>query len=118
MRKDCSVGQRSGGNIEDVDGGAVPAAVGSNAPSGESRDSSTEQPRKGGTQQWASPRGGGHRAGEYPGPQVQCHGMYCLISRASWLQSRRLRVGGVAAGTDVLVMPSGWLGPALVILYP
>ncbi|EGW03339.1 Pecanex-like protein 2 [Cricetulus griseus] len=63
MRKDCSVGQRSGGNIEDVDGGAVPAAVGSNAPSGESRDSSTEQPRKGGTQQWASPRGGGHRAG-------------------------------------------------------
>ncbi|CAO2609362.1 Pecanex-like protein 2 [Lemmus lemmus] len=67
MRKDCSVGQRSGGNIEDVDGGAVPAAGGRNAPNGESRDSSSEQPRKGGTQQWASPRGGGHRAGRRKG---------------------------------------------------
>ncbi|EDL96763.1 rCG50921 [Rattus norvegicus] len=59
MRKDCSVGQRSGGNIEDGEGAVPP---GGNAPSGESRDSSTEQPRKGGTQQWASPRGEAPRA--------------------------------------------------------
>ncbi|XP_028745643.1 pecanex-like protein 2 [Peromyscus leucopus] len=75
MRKDCSVGQRTGGNIEDVDGGAVPSAGDSNVPNGESRDSSTEQPRKGGTQQWASPRGGGHRAGRRKGrsQSVQAH---------------------------------------------
>ncbi|XP_026645783.1 pecanex-like protein 2 isoform X2 [Microtus ochrogaster] len=67
MRKDCSVGQRSGGNIEDVDGPAGPAAGGRNAPSGESRDSNSEQARKGGTQQWASPRGEGHRTGRRKG---------------------------------------------------
>ncbi|KAH0519877.1 Pecanex-like protein 2 [Microtus ochrogaster] len=67
MRKDCSVGQRSGGNIEDVDGPAGPAAGGRNAPSGESRDSISEQARKGGTQQWASPRGEGHRTGRRKG---------------------------------------------------
>lgn len=115
MRKDCSVGQRTGGNIEDVDGGPVPSAGDSNAPNGESRDSSTEQPRKGGTQQWASPRGGAHRAGECPGPEVQHHGMYFLISRASLLQSRSLGLVAVAAGRDLLVMPAGWLGPALGI---
>ncbi|EDL11805.1 RIKEN cDNA E330039K12, partial [Mus musculus] len=63
MRKDCSVGQRSGGgNIEDGEGGAVPSAGGGSAPNGESRDGSTEQPRKGGTQQWSSPRGEAQRA--------------------------------------------------------
>ncbi|GAB1293814.1 Pecanex-like protein 2 [Apodemus speciosus] len=75
MRKDCSVGQRSGGNIEDGEGGAVPSAGGGNAPHGESRDSSTEQPRKGGTQQWASPRGEAQRAGRRKGrsQSVQAH---------------------------------------------
>ncbi|XP_028623600.1 pecanex-like protein 2 [Grammomys surdaster] len=74
MRKDCSVGQRSGGNIEDGDG-AVPSAGGGNAPNGESRDSSTEQPRKGGTQQWASPHGEAQRAGRRKGrsQSVQAH---------------------------------------------
>lgn len=109
------MGQRTGGNIEDIDAGAVPSAGDSNAPNGESRDSSTEQPRKGGTQQWASPRGGAHRAGECPGPEVQHHGMYFLISRASLLQSRSLGLVAVAAGRDLLVMPAGWLGPALGI---
>ncbi|XP_055473540.1 pecanex-like protein 2 [Psammomys obesus] len=72
MRKDCSVGQRSGGNIEDVDAGA-PAAGGSSAPSGESRDSSTEQPRRGAP--WASPRGRAPRAGRRKGRShsVQAH---------------------------------------------
>ncbi|XP_063134150.1 pecanex-like protein 2 isoform X2 [Rattus norvegicus] len=72
MRKDCSVGQRSGGNIEDGEGAVPP---GGNAPSGESRDSSTEQPRKGGTQQWASPRGEAPRAGRRKGrsQSVQAH---------------------------------------------
>nr|XP_021504050.1 pecanex-like protein 2 [Meriones unguiculatus] len=72
MRKDCSVGQRSGGNIEDADAGA-PAAGGSSAPSGESRDSSTEQPRRGA--QWASPRGRAPRAGRRKGRShsVQAH---------------------------------------------
>ncbi|XP_004451084.2 pecanex-like protein 2 isoform X1 [Dasypus novemcinctus] len=46
MRKDCHAGQHSGGNIEDVDGGGPPAAGRANAPSGESRESSTEQPRR------------------------------------------------------------------------
>lgn len=91
MRKDCSVGQRSGGNIEDVDGGAGPAAGGGNAPNGESRDSSSEQPRKGGTQQWASPRGGGHRTGECAqGCRSNITEYIFLISRASWLPSRNL----------------------------
>lgn len=86
MRKDCSVGQRSGGTIEDGDGAAPP---GGSAPSGESRDSSTEQPRKGGTQQGASPRGEAPRAGECPGPQDQQREIYFLISRASLLHRAR-----------------------------
>lgn len=76
MRKDCSVGQRSGGgNIEDGEGGAVPSAGGGSAPNGESRDGSTEQPRKGGTQQWSSPRGEAQRAGRRKGrsQSVQAH---------------------------------------------
>ncbi|XP_051025215.1 pecanex-like protein 2 [Acomys russatus] len=75
MRKDCSVGQQTGGNIEDIDGGAVPSAGGSNAPSGESQDSSTEHPRKGGAQQWASPRGRAQRPGRRKGrsQSVQAH---------------------------------------------
>ncbi|XP_029388530.1 pecanex-like protein 2 isoform X3 [Mus pahari] len=76
MRKDCSVGQRSGGgNIEDGEGGALPSVGGGSAPNGESRDGSTEQPRKGGTQQWASPRGDAQRAGRRKGrsQSVQAH---------------------------------------------
>uniref|UniRef100_A0A8C6RKX7 Pecanex-like protein n=1 Tax=Nannospalax galili TaxID=1026970 RepID=A0A8C6RKX7_NANGA len=75
MRKDCSAGQHSGGNIEDADGGVTPSACGSNIPNGESQRSSTEQPRKGGAQHWASPHGGTQRAGRRKGrsQSVQAH---------------------------------------------
>ncbi|KAM5300943.1 pecanex-like protein 2 isoform 2-T2 [Glossophaga mutica] len=70
MRKDCHAGQRGGGgNIEDADGGGAPSTGGSSAPSGDSQESSTEQPRKEGTRHW-SPREGtrstGGRAGVSP----------------------------------------------------
>lgn len=91
------MGQRSGGNIEDGEGAVPP---GGNAPSGESRDSSTEQPRKGGTQQWASPRGEAPRAGECPGP-------LCCTGHA----------GSVAVSVGFTqLMPSGWMDPTFI--YP
>uniref|UniRef100_A0A8C0ZTE4 Pecanex-like protein n=1 Tax=Castor canadensis TaxID=51338 RepID=A0A8C0ZTE4_CASCN len=67
MRKECSASQRSGGNIEDVGG--------SHAPNGDSRESSMEQPRKGGTQHWESPHGGPQRTGTMKGrsQSVQAH---------------------------------------------
>ncbi|KAG8516585.1 Pecanex-like protein 2 [Galemys pyrenaicus] len=75
MRKDCDAGQQNSGNIEDVDGGEAPSTGGSNAPSGESQESSTEQPRKEGTHCW-SPQEGTQRTGRRKGrsQSVQAHG--------------------------------------------
>nr|KAF6399932.1 pecanex 2 [Molossus molossus] len=74
MRKDCNAGQR-GGNIEDVDGGGAPPAGSGSAPSGDSQESSTEQPRKEGSHQW-SPREGTRSTGRRKGrsQSVQAHG--------------------------------------------
>ncbi|XP_063116123.1 pecanex-like protein 2 isoform X3 [Cavia porcellus] len=52
MRKDCNTGQSSRGAIEDLDGGGAPNG-----------DGSVEQPHKGGTQHWVSPREGAQRTG-------------------------------------------------------
>ncbi|XP_004691186.1 PREDICTED: pecanex-like protein 2 isoform X1 [Condylura cristata] len=75
MRKDCDAGQQNSVNIEDVDGGEAPSTGGSNAPSGESQESSTEQPRKEGPHHW-SPREGTRRTGRRKGrsQSVQAHG--------------------------------------------
>ncbi|XP_077024470.1 pecanex-like protein 2 isoform X2 [Tamandua tetradactyla] len=69
MRKDCNAGQQSGGNIEDVDGGGVPSAGRGSAPSGESQESSTEQPRKDRNRE--GPRRTGRRKGR--SQSVQAH---------------------------------------------
>ncbi|XP_054432728.1 pecanex-like protein 2 [Pteronotus mesoamericanus] len=75
MRKDCHAGQRSGGNIEDADGGGAPSTGGSSAPGGDSQESSTEQPRKEGARHW-SPREGTRSTGRRKGrsQSVQAHG--------------------------------------------
>ncbi|XP_006870633.1 PREDICTED: pecanex-like protein 2 [Chrysochloris asiatica] len=67
MRKDCHVGQHSGGNIEDLDRGGT-ASTGQ-ATSGESQESSTEPPRKDGH------HGGTPRTGRRKGrsQSVQAH---------------------------------------------
>ncbi|XP_066239383.1 pecanex-like protein 2 isoform X2 [Saccopteryx leptura] len=74
MRKDCNTSQHSGGNTEDVDGGAAPFAGGSSAPSGDSQESNTEHPRKVGTQHW-SPQEGAQSTGRKKGrsQSVQAH---------------------------------------------
>ncbi|XP_057593490.1 pecanex-like protein 2 isoform X5 [Hippopotamus amphibius kiboko] len=75
VRKDCDVaGQPGAGNIEDADGGGAPPGGGSSAPSGESRESSSEQPRKEGARHW-SPREGPRRTGRRKGrsQSVQAH---------------------------------------------
>ncbi|XP_032346437.1 pecanex-like protein 2 [Camelus ferus] len=66
MLKDGGAGRQGAGNIEDVDGGGAPPTGGSSAPSGESRESSTEQPRKDGTRHW-SPCEGPQRTGRRKG---------------------------------------------------
>ncbi|XP_004432433.1 PREDICTED: pecanex-like protein 2 [Ceratotherium simum simum] len=79
VRKDCNAGQHNGGNIEDVDGvGGPPRGPptgGGNAPSAESQESSTEQPRKAGTHHW-SPYEGTRRTGRRKGrsQSVQARG--------------------------------------------
>lgn len=65
MRKDCNTGQHNRANIEDVDGGGAPSVGGSMAMSADSQASSAEQPRKRGSQHWASPREGTRRTGRY-----------------------------------------------------
>ncbi|KAF0870452.1 PCX2 protein, partial [Crocuta crocuta] len=62
MRKGCNGGQHGAGNIEDVDGRAVP------------QESSAEQPRKNGTRHW-SPGDGTQRTGGRKGrsQSVQAH---------------------------------------------
>lgn len=70
VRKDCdAAGQPGAGNTEDVDAARAPPAGGSSAPSGESRESSAEQPRKNGSRHW-SPREGTRRPGECSGGLV------------------------------------------------
>ncbi|KAB0384483.1 hypothetical protein FD755_006400, partial [Muntiacus reevesi] len=67
VRKDCdAAGQPGAGNTEDVDAGGAPPAGGNSAPSGESRESSAEQPRKDGSRHW-SPREGTRRPGRRKG---------------------------------------------------
>ncbi|KAM5206160.1 pecanex-like protein 2 isoform 2-T3 [Hipposideros larvatus] len=75
IRKDCDAGPRAAGNTEDVDGAGRPSAGGNSAPSGESQESSTEQPRKQGAHHW-SPREGTRRTGRRKGrsQSVQAHG--------------------------------------------
>nr|XP_019568442.1 PREDICTED: pecanex-like protein 2 isoform X1 [Rhinolophus sinicus] len=75
IRKDCDAGPRTAGDADDVDGRGRPSAGGSSAPSGESRESSTEQPRKQGAHHW-SPREGPRRTGRRKGrsQSVQAHG--------------------------------------------
>nr|KAF6395527.1 pecanex 2 [Rousettus aegyptiacus] len=74
MRKGCSAGQ-PGGAVEDAEGGPAASAGGSSAPSAQSRESSTEQPRKEGAQHW-SPWEGTRRTGRRKGPSrsIQAHG--------------------------------------------
>uniref|UniRef100_A0A8D1LRH9 Pecanex-like protein n=1 Tax=Sus scrofa TaxID=9823 RepID=A0A8D1LRH9_PIG len=74
MRKECDAGTQGAGHIEDVDGGGARPAGGSSAPSGESRESSSEQPRKEGARHW-SPCEGPRRAGRRKGrsQSVQAH---------------------------------------------
>ncbi|XP_067567185.1 pecanex-like protein 2 isoform X4 [Pseudorca crassidens] len=58
VRKDCdAAGQPGAGNSQDADGGGAPPVGGSSAPSGESRESSSEQPRKDGTRHRSPPEG-------------------------------------------------------------
>nr|XP_058909822.1 pecanex-like protein 2 [Kogia breviceps] len=58
VRKDCNAaGWPRAGNMEEADGGAAPPVGGSGAPSGESRESSSEQPRKDGSRQGSPPEG-------------------------------------------------------------
>ncbi|XP_058525341.1 pecanex-like protein 2 [Ochotona princeps] len=75
VRKDCNTGQHNRANIEDVDGGGAPSVGGSMALSADSQASSAEQPRKRGSQHWASPREGTRRAGRRKGrsQSVQAH---------------------------------------------
>ncbi|XP_036872967.1 pecanex-like protein 2 isoform X2 [Manis javanica] len=62
VQKDCNASQHSGGNIEDVDTAGAPSTGGGDAPSGESQESSTEQPRKDGSHRW-SPQEGPRKTG-------------------------------------------------------
>ncbi|XP_037676947.1 pecanex-like protein 2 isoform X1 [Choloepus didactylus] len=71
MRKDCHAGQPSGSNIEDVDGGGALSAGRGNAPSGESQESSMEQPRKDGNRD--GPQRTGRRKGRGRSQSVQAH---------------------------------------------
>ncbi|XP_068403703.1 pecanex-like protein 2 isoform X4 [Eschrichtius robustus] len=58
VRKDFdAAGQPGAGNVEDADAGGAPPIGGSSAPSGESRESSSEQPREDGNRHWSPPEG-------------------------------------------------------------
>ncbi|XP_036684519.1 pecanex-like protein 2 isoform X4 [Balaenoptera musculus] len=58
VRKDFdAAGQPGAGNVEDADAGSAPPIGGSSAPSGESRESSSEQPREDGNRHWSPPEG-------------------------------------------------------------
>ncbi|KFO34235.1 Pecanex-like protein 2 [Fukomys damarensis] len=76
MRKDCNTGQRSGGATEDLDGGGAPSG-----------DSSTEQPQKGCTQPWASPREGAQRTGHRKGRSQSGQAPSALSQRPPTLSS-------------------------------
>ncbi|CAK7303841.1 Pecanex-like protein 2 [Vulpes lagopus] len=86
VRKGCDSGQHGAGHIEDVDRRSAPSAGGGQAPSGESQESSTEQPRKDGTHHW-SPHEGTQRTGGRKGrsQSVQAHG--ALSQRPAMLSS-------------------------------
>ncbi|KAM8956654.1 pecanex-like protein 2 isoform 3-T3 [Lycaon pictus] len=86
VRKGCDSGQHGAGHIEDVDRRSAPSASGGQAPSGESQESSTEQPRKDGTHHW-SPHEGTQRTGGRKGrsQSVQAHG--ALSQRPAMLSS-------------------------------
>ncbi|XP_041604840.1 pecanex-like protein 2 isoform X2 [Vulpes lagopus] len=86
VRKGCDSGQHGAGHIEDVDRRSAPSAGGGQAPSGESQESSTEQPRKDGTHHW-SPHEGTQRTGRRKGrsQSVQAHG--ALSQRPAMLSS-------------------------------
>ncbi|XP_053461971.1 pecanex-like protein 2 isoform X3 [Nycticebus coucang] len=75
VRKDCNTRQHSNSNVEDADGGGGPVIGGSHAQSGGSQESSTEQPRKGGSQAWASSHEGTQGTGRRKGrsQSVQAH---------------------------------------------
>ncbi|XP_052496476.1 pecanex-like protein 2 [Budorcas taxicolor] len=94
VRKDCdAAGQPGAGNTEDVDAARAPPAGGNSAPSGESRESSAEQPRKDGSRHW-SPREGTRRPGRSKGrsQSVQAH-------RALSQTPPVLRASGPVAGS-------------------
>uniref|UniRef100_A0A8C2UVY6 Pecanex-like protein n=1 Tax=Chinchilla lanigera TaxID=34839 RepID=A0A8C2UVY6_CHILA len=76
MRKDCNAGQRSGGAIEDLDGGGAPSG-----------DGSVEQPQKGGTQHWVSPREGAQRTGCRKGRSQSVQAPSALSQRLPTLSS-------------------------------
>nr|XP_025864558.1 pecanex-like protein 2 [Vulpes vulpes] len=86
VRKGCDSGQHGAGHIEDVDRRSAPSAGGGQAPSGESQESGTEQPRKDGTHHW-SPHEGTQRTGRRKGrsQSVQAHG--ALSQRPAMLSS-------------------------------
>ncbi|XP_077879191.1 pecanex-like protein 2 isoform X2 [Ictidomys tridecemlineatus] len=113
MRKDCSVGQHSRGNIEDVDGGGAPAG-GSCAPSGDSRESSAEHARKGGPQHWTSSREGAQRTGRRKGrsQSVQAHPALsqrppALSSSGPILESRQAFLQTSTSVHELAQRPSG-----------
>lgn len=86
MRKGCSAGQ-PGGAVEDAEGGPAASAGGSSAPSAQSRESSTEQPRKEGAQHW-SPWEGTRRTGG-------CSGVSRLLTNAPLVPVTKRGWGGV-----------------------
>ncbi|MBZ3881663.1 Pecanex-like protein 2 [Sciurus carolinensis] len=86
MRKNSSAGQHSRGNIEDVDGGGAPAG-GSYAPSGDSKESSTEHPHKGGPQHWTASHEGASRTGRRKGRSQSVQAHPALSQRPSTLSS-------------------------------
>lgn len=103
MRKGCSARQPGGGDTEDAEGGPAPAAGGTSAPSAQSQDSSTEQPRKEGAHHWSpwegTRRTGGCRGGPAvtgkgtSGPSDQTGGGGRAVIRASenaFLQENRM----------------------------
>ncbi|XP_021565646.1 pecanex-like protein 2 [Carlito syrichta] len=87
MRKDCDARQRSSGHAEDGDGGGAPAAGGSGVPSGGSQESSAEQPRKDGSQHWASSREGTQRTGRRKGRSQSVQARSALSQRPPTLSS-------------------------------
>ncbi|XP_004854701.2 pecanex-like protein 2 [Heterocephalus glaber] len=103
MRKDCNTGQRSGGAIEDLDGGGAPSG-----------DSSLEQPQKGGTQPWVSPCKGAQRTGHRKGrsqsvqvPSALSQRLPVLSSSGPIVESRQAFLQTSTSVHELAPRPSG-----------